>query len=229
MYLPEKDKELNIRYNIFDELDDKKLVKQGVMSFKNKKNHEFFYTNIKNFDLEMGRYIIAFQLENNGTKTISNTSFTVGWEGLPESIEDFDKAIDQLKYIASKKEIKKIKQDEGHKKLEAFKEFWKKRDPKPDTKINEKMIEYYRRINFALNSFSSSRKSDGWMTDRGYIYVIMGGPDEIYRQQFDTYGNPYETWYYYMKKRSYTFIDETGFGDFTLVSPIYYEDSDMLK
>ena len=67
------------------------------------------------------------------------------------------------------------------------------------------------------------------MTDRGYIYVIMGGPDEIYRQESDTYGPPYETWYYYMKNRQYTFIDETGFGDFTLISTIYYEDSDMLN
>ena len=93
------------------------------------------------------------------------------------------------------------------------------------------MIEYYRRISFAIKSFSSSRRPDGWMTDRGYIYVIMGQPDDTYRQSLDSppFNRPYELWYYYHRNRTYTFVDETGFGDYILISPIYYEDSDMLN
>ena len=229
MYLPNESDDINIKFNVFDELDDHKLIKSGIISLKNKKNYEYFYTDLKNLNLEMGRYTIAYQIEQSDEKVKTNSSFSVGWEGLPISIDDFDKAVDQLKYIASRKETNAIKKAKGKEKLNAFKEFWSKRDSKPDTKINEKMVEYYKRINFATKSFSSSRKATGWMTDRGYIYVIMGGPDEIYRQESDTYGPPYETWYYYMKNRQYTFIDETGFGDFTLIITIYYEDSDMLN
>jgi len=235
MYVPSIDEELTIKYNVFDQLsDNEKIVKVGSISTTNKKKSDFFYTNLSELNLDMGRYLIAYQIEQDGNNSKVSIPFTVGWEGLPEAINDFDEAVDQMKYIASKQDIKKIKDKKGFEKFKAFKEFWDKKDPSPGINGNEKMIEYYRRIRYALRTFTSSRISKGWLTDRGYIFVLMGEPDEFYRQTFESsavppYNRPYEIWYYYEKRRNYVFIDETGFGDFTLISPIYYEDSDMLK
>ena len=129
-----------------------------------------------------------------------------------------------------KKEMNKIKEAKGNEKLEAFKEFWAGRKPKPFIDTNAKMREYYRRVDYATRNFPAPIIPDSWMTDRGYIYVIMGEPDDIYRQMFDTGGNrPYEIWYYYSKNRTYLFVDKTWFGDYVLASTIYYEDSDMLN
>jgi GWxTD domain-containing protein len=56
-------------------------------------------------------------------------------------------------------------------------QFWLRRDPTPDTVENEYKDEYYRRIAYANERFSSG--IPGWKTDRGRIYIMYGPPDEI--------------------------------------------------
>src|SRR5689334_6623183 len=45
--------------------------------------------------------------------------------------------------------------------------FWRRRDPNPDTEENEYREEYYERIAYANEHFASG--IPGWMTDRGRI------------------------------------------------------------
>jgi len=54
--------------------------------------------------------------------------------------------------------------------------FWKKRDPTPDTVLNEFKEEHYRRIEYANQHFSTGLP--GWKTDRGRIYITYGPPNE---------------------------------------------------
>ncbi len=56
-------------------------------------------------------------------------------------------------------------------------QFWRQRDPTPDTDENEFKEEHYRRIAYANEHFASG--IPGWKTDRGRIYIIHGPPDEI--------------------------------------------------
>jgi GWxTD domain-containing protein len=56
-------------------------------------------------------------------------------------------------------------------------QFWKRRDPTPDTVENEFREEHYRRIAYANEHFGSG--IPGWKTDRGRIYITYGPPDEI--------------------------------------------------
>jgi GWxTD domain-containing protein len=56
-------------------------------------------------------------------------------------------------------------------------QFWKRRDPTPDTERNEYREEHYRRIAYANEHFKSA--IPGWKTDRGRIYIEYGPPDEI--------------------------------------------------
>lgn len=55
-------------------------------------------------------------------------------------------------------------------------EFWRRRDPTPDTEENEYEEEIYRRIAYANEHFASG--IPGWKTDRGMIYIKYGPPDE---------------------------------------------------
>jgi GWxTD domain-containing protein len=52
-----------------------------------------------------------------------------------------------------------------------------RRNPNPDSSINEFKEEHYRRIAYANEHFSSGIA--GWKTDRGHIYIVWGPPDEI--------------------------------------------------
>jgi GWxTD domain-containing protein len=60
---------------------------------------------------------------------------------------------------------------------EFVEQFWLRRDPTPNTKTNEFREEHYHRISYANEHFASMRP--GWQTDRGYIFIVYGPPDEI--------------------------------------------------
>jgi GWxTD domain-containing protein len=56
-------------------------------------------------------------------------------------------------------------------------QFWLRRDPDPDTDSNEYREEYYQRIAYANEKFTSG--IPGWKTDRGRIYIVFGKADQI--------------------------------------------------
>ncbi len=93
-------------------------------------------------------------------------------------------------------------------------QFWKRRDPTPPTDENEYREEYYRRIAYANETFSSS--IPGWKTDRGMIYIKYGPPNE--REQHPSggsYDRPIEegggtTTTYPFEKWRYRYIDGLG-------------------
>ena len=76
-------------------------------------------------------------------------------------------------------------------------DFWKKRDPQPLTEVNEFKDEYYARIQRANRLFSDGGPN-GWLEDRGRIYVLLGPPWErhTYPRGVTFYGKPTEIWYY---------------------------------
>jgi len=71
-------------------------------------------------------------------------------------------------------------------------EFWNRRDPSPDTEENEYKDEYYERIAYANEHFTSGKP--GWLTDRGRIYVRWGKPNEV---ESHPSGGPYQSTNYY--------------------------------
>jgi GWxTD domain-containing protein len=95
---------------------------------------------------------------------------------------------------------------------EAFiEQFWLRRDPTPATGKNEFKEEYYRRIGFANDNYSTGLP--GWLTDRGMIYIKYGPPDAIDSHGATATTYPFENWYY---------RDVTGIGtpaDFEFVDP----------
>ncbi len=55
--------------------------------------------------------------------------------------------------------------------------FWAALDPTPDSFLNEKRREYWRRVASANFLFADSTRP-GWMTDRGKIYILLGPPHD---------------------------------------------------
>ena len=69
-------------------------------------------------------------------------------------------------------------------------QFWLRRDPNPDTVVNEFRDEHYRRIAYANERFTSGKM--GWRTDRGRIYIMYGPPDQVETHHGGgTYSRPY--------------------------------------
>jgi len=106
--------------------------------------------------------------------------------------------------------------------------FWRKRDPEPKTPENEFKLDYYRRIAMA-NKFFGHGGIQGWRTDRGRIYIILGPPNEIQRDMSPTssYGSafhgPRETWNYWGLSNpklpynvEFVFVDKLGTENYVL-------------
>jgi len=106
--------------------------------------------------------------------------------------------------------------------------FWKKRDPDPQTPENEFKEDYYRRIALA-NKFFGSGGIKGWRTDRGRIYIILGPPNEIQRDMSPTgsfgsvFHGPREIWNYWGLPNprlpynvEFVFVDKLGTGNYVL-------------
>jgi len=136
-------------------------------------------------------------------------------------------------YIITDEERKAFKKLETDDEREHFiEEFWRRRDPDPDTDENEFREEYYERIAYANEHYASG--IPGWKTDRGRIYIMYGKPDELEthpsggtynRESYEGGGStstyPFERWFYrYLpgvgSGIEIEFVDPTGSGEYRI-------------
>lgn len=141
---------------------------------------------------------------------------------LKAEYQDF---VSSVRYIISKQEKKKFYSLATDNERDLFIEkFWLKRDPDPGTRENEYKEDYYKRIEDANHLFKGERKGEGWLTDRGRVFVILGEPDfrRFNHGQINSsptnrrwYEYPHEIWMYGLYP--IYFIDRNESGTFELV------------
>jgi GWxTD domain-containing protein len=147
-------------------------------------------------------------------------------------------------YIITEQEKKAFRALATDEERENFIEnFWRRRDPNPDTEENEYREEYYERIAYANEHFTSG--IPGWKTDRGRIYITFGKPDSIEsrpaggmyeRPSWEGGGStstyPFEVWFYRHidgvgDGLEIEFVDPTGTGEYRLARDP--QEKDALK
>ncbi len=220
---------VEITYSIFNKNNDQIFSLKSIHPLRGNKNQ--IIDQLDSAQYSSGSYTLSVEVKSllyGGDGEIVSAkkqrAFIVRWGNLPLNVNDLDLAVKQLRYIAKGKEYDVFeKANTVEEKQKLFQEFWRKRDPSPDTKRNEFMEEYYRRVEYANEHFSHYRK--GWQTDMGMVFIIFGPPNNVERHPFDIDSKPYEVWAYYEYNRQVIFIDETGFGDYKLLTPIW----DMLQ
>lgn len=84
-----------------------------------------------------------------------------------------------LSIVASSEEADAFLEAPEQEREEMRRTYWAARDPDPTTRINERLVEHYRRVIFSRLHFSTGKEP--W-DRRGEIYVRYGHPDD--RQQF---------------------------------------------
>ncbi len=83
---------------------------------------------------------------------------------------------EEVPYIISENEKAVFRSLRNDGERENFiKMFWKRRDPTPETPLNEFREEHYRRISFANDAYFEGKA--GWRSDRGRVYIMFGPPD----------------------------------------------------
>ena len=149
-----------------------------------------------------------------------------------------------VEYIITPEERKAFKALQTDEERENFIEnFWRRRDPNPDTEENEYREEYYERIAYANEHFTSG--IPGWKTDRGRTYITWGKPDSIeshpsggsydrpsYEGGGSTTTYPFEIWFYRHLEGvgdgiEIEFVDPTGTGEYRIARNA--DEKDALK
>lgn len=141
--------------------------------------------------------------------------------------EDINKAVKMLRYVATDSEIEKIeKAKTDDLKREKLALFWKELDPTPNTVFNEAMNEYYQRIKYANEQFKSY--TEGWLTDMGMVYVVLGPPIQVEKQSSLGSNAQYRLWQY-SGNRTFLFADRNGFGNYRLERPYLFNEKYRYK
>jgi len=213
-------KEVSIVYNIFDK--DKKSIFQTSEKRELVTGINQIFRRIEKTDFGLGDYNLQIDVRDSerNINLSTNKNFYNRIEGIPFVIKDLNKAIEQMVYIATSSELDSLRNNISEEtKFKRFFEFWKRKDPNPATSENEVFNEYYRRVEYANKNYK--HYSEGWRTDMGMVYIILGPPSNVDRYPFEIDTKPYEVWSYYELNRQYVFVDFTGFGDYRLVTPFY--------
>lgn len=170
--------------------------------------------------------------KNKPTEDINNKARKVVSEANKKKIYQ-DWIGKEVAYIITpdeKKAYNKLTTDEERENF--IENFWRRRDPDPDTEENEYREEYYERIAYANEHYASG--IPGWKTDRGRIYITFGKPDSVeshpsggsydrpsYEGGGSTTTYPFETWFYRHLDNvgdgvEIEFVDPTGTGEYRI-------------
>jgi GWxTD domain-containing protein len=84
-----------------------------------------------------------------------------------------------VRYLLTKTEAQAYKKLSTKRERRQFiEQFWRRRDPEPGASYNKFRNEFWKRVRQA-NELFQDQPHEGWITDRGKIYVLLGPPNEI--------------------------------------------------
>lgn len=207
------DCELN--WKIASKIDDEKVIANDYFPIQNRYIQKYIKFPISIFsDIS---YSFSVTLNDGDINDEQLVELVILKPGISNMITDINEALSQMKYILTSDEKEILKNAKKAEKDQLFKSFWDSRDPTTETLQNELMDEYYKRIAYTKEHFSSFQ--EGWKTDMGMIYILFGYPDEVKRYSDYSSQKAFENWYYFSINKSFKFVDVNGFGDYQLESP----------
>jgi GWxTD domain-containing protein len=114
--------------------------------------------------------------------------------------------------------------------------FWKQRDPTPGTPENEYRDELVKRFQHVNEFFGRNTTREGWRTDMGRFYMILGPPQGTESFEGTLGAVPAVAWSYYGDARKdlppqfvLLFYQRGGVGEFKLYDPVSDGPSRLLQ
>jgi GWxTD domain-containing protein len=175
----------------------------------------FYLLKVPNSTFENAPYRVRVMKTPSGddAQVIARRTYQSLWLDMPVSLLNLDVAINMMRFIVDDDQHRELRRGNRQQREERFRRFWAERDPTPDKEYNELMVEYFRRIDFAFDHFTTPQ-SPGYDSDQGRVYIRQGEPDRRERT-FPPNQPAREIWHY--GDRSYVFEATTGFGDYRLI------------
>ncbi len=132
-------------------------------------------------------------------------------------ILSFDEMLRRLRYFATPEQLRDLGATPRGERAAAWAHFWKETDPVSSTPEHEGLRDYFDRIASANRRFAGEG-GEGWLTDRGKVYVALGAPDRIEADDDRASGMraSSQTWYYIDYDVRLVFESDLGFDRWRL-------------
>ncbi|OQX96121.1 hypothetical protein B6I21_01855 [candidate division KSB1 bacterium 4572_119] len=206
---------INVTYSILDANSD--AVTRKTITLLPDKPIVPYLLDISKYVNMSGHYSLIINCHQE-KQTTEKAKFSVVWRNTEFTKMNIEQSIKTMREFIPIKEYRYLMEAPDSVKKAYYKKFWEERDPTPESKKNELLDEFNRRVEFSNNYFSvHALKIEGWRTDRGKIYLKYGTPSEVERNMEQINLPPFEIWYYHKHQRRFVFEDKSGVGDFKLV------------
>ena len=128
------------------------------------------------YDLE----VTAWQAGDAGA-LVRTARFSVGWLASTWLV-DPSEADDAVHFLLSAEDEERFARLQAGERERFLEDFWRRRDPTPDTEENEARLQFQARITHANRNFDAAANDRGMFSDMGRVYIRYGEPDEVLRQ-----------------------------------------------
>lgn len=160
----------------------------------------------------LGVGVVSVGVSRSGSvDTVKTPVFVAFGDELP--VATFSEMIDYLRYYASVARLQGLRGATPEQRANAWAQFLRETDPNPGTTEHEGLRDYFGRVAQANAQFREEG-SQGWMTDRGRVFVTLGRPDQIFEPNVADLSQRGRTqiWDYREHRLQLLFHDQTGFG-----------------
>jgi GWxTD domain-containing protein len=197
--------------------DSNSVVKSNKYDLMPEDNHYLFEELIEKKYLEEGDYSLSYKISFGDKIHKIKKNFSVVWYSKPVYLYEAGLAIRPMRYILTpdEREYTDDLSDDELKKW--FEQYWKKKDPDPNTPLNEILLEFYQRV-MRSNKKYPAQYLEGWETDRGKALILYGDPDRVDSRRYLTNTKPYEVWFYDSLNKKLVFVDVNEDKSYRLMS-----------
>lgn len=190
-------------------------IREGQVQFEGGKEVTALSWPLPVGDLWLNTYTVEVTATAGGYRTQAQSTLSLQAESREALARFLAESIDVLEFIAEEEELLALRTASPDERRRLWEAFWRRRDPTPESELNEFKEEFFRRVQHANRRFGVLRP--GWQTDRGEVYITYGDPDEVTRDPHSANGRPMEVWFYDRIGRRFVFVDRNGYGDFELI------------
>jgi len=132
--------------------------------------------------LPAGEYTVELQVGREGKQAVVRRStLDIAWQ-LGSWNRDPDDIADEVHFLFEPKDEEAFQIMGPGAREAALAQFWRERDPDPDTGENEARTAYLARVDHANKTWTRMGKVKGMYSDMGRVYIRYGEPDEVLRQ-----------------------------------------------
>jgi GWxTD domain-containing protein len=165
--------------------------------------------------LGIGVSTLSFTRTDAPADTTSVPIFVSFGDDLP--VASFEQMLNYLRFFATPSRLRALRDVNIEQRAEAWARFVAQTDPTPLTPEHEGLRLYFQRIQIANQRFRDEGQQ-GWLTDRGMVFITMGEPEQVRESNPIDVGQRGRAlvWDYPSRRITLLFVDQTGFGRWRL-------------